>query len=671
VEGATVRWKTLIGLGASVDPPKTDTDSLGLAEARFTLGPEVGAYSVEASIEGSGSKAVEFSAEAILAPSLSVVPPGPAEGGDTVLLVGSNFSSVPSKNVVTFSRVRGWVVSSSASELRVVVPNCLIPRKYEVRVQVGALATPPMELEVSGVPATLLLEPGQDLVMDASEAFGCFHLPFESGSLYLVMPHSTSTVDGGSHEYALIGLTGDGVHPSLSAPLRAAAGAVRAGPSSAGGDPPGSRFERSLDARDRWHEHLRRKEAEIWAEWREKSWAAGAADLGAPGPLRLPELGEKRVFTVLNPEDKFDRITAHLRHVTGHSLVYVDEAAPGGGFTNEDFSALALEFEDPIYPTVTGIFGSESDLDQNGRVIILLTPAVNRLTPPGSDGYVGGFFYGLDLLTGRSGSNEGEVFYAMVPDPSGDEGPVISRFTALATIPSVLAHEFEHMVHFNQRMLLGGAESTESLWLSEALAQMAEDLVGEAFEISSQLTKARQYRAGNWHRAVRFVRDPGRVSLLASLPPGTLAERGAGWLFLKQVYGRFKPENMLAVLARSPLSGTENVSAATGLEWNELVTDWAGSLYLDGTEAPVRPGLQVAGVDLRVSLSEGIGSYPLEVNPFGASTASLSSTLWPSAPNYFLVSPPGAGGIVISAGGGGGGLPEGPLGLQVLVVRLL
>ena len=34
--------------------------------------------------------------------------------------------------------------------------------------------------------------------------------------------------------------------------------------------------------------------------------------------------------------------------------------------------------------------------EANDRVIIIFTPAVNRLTEPGSDGFVGGFFYGLD-----------------------------------------------------------------------------------------------------------------------------------------------------------------------------------------------------------------------------------------------------------------------------------
>ncbi|MBT8398199.1 MAG: hypothetical protein KJN92_14600, partial [Gemmatimonadetes bacterium] len=582
----------------------------------------------------------------------------------------ANFSASPEENVVTFSGIRGRVASSSPGQLEVEVPSCLLPRNYELRVRVGALSTEGANLTVAGDPASLDLSPGEDVVVDASEGLGCLHLPFESGSLYLVVPHSTSTVGGGVHGFSLTGLTGDGFSPETP---KNPVGPSRSPSTSSSSIPEWARNQRqvrSLEARDRWHERLRLHEARLWAEEGAELSVPKPGIPAPPGPDRLPELGDKRVFRVLNAQDKFDKVTARLQHVSGRSLIYVDENAPSGGFTPNDLASLALEFEDPIYPVVTGAFGSESDLDQNERVIILLTPAVNRLTDPGSDGYVGGFFYGLDLLAGRSGSNEGEVFYAMVPDPTGSQGPAISRFTALSTIPAVLAHEFEHMVHFNQRMLLGKAETTEALWLSEALAQMAEDLVGETYALSHQVSKAHQYRLGNWIRAARFLENPGQTSVLASLPPGSLDERGAGWLFLKQVYGRATPENLLAALVSSTLSGPANVSAAVGLTWPRLLADWAGSLYLDGINLPVRPDLRVEGVDLRLVLSAFEGFYPLEVRFFGEQSASISGNLWSSAPNYFIINPPSGGGMAFSAGGPHGELPEKAMGLQVLVVRL-
>ncbi len=670
VEGAKVRWEIFDGTGATVDPPVSETDSLGLAAAQLTLGPTIGTYRVRAFVRGMDAPPVEFSAAAILVPVLDHVPSEPVQAGDTVLLEGSNFGLIPDQNVVTFSRVRGRVVSSSPTELRVEVPSCLLARDYQVRVQIGALITDPAVLGVAGGTSSLLLALGEDRVLDASEGLGCFHLPSAPGSLYLVVPHSTATVGGAEHGFSLVGLTSDGVFPTPTVPELFPAQAWEAPRAPAPAPAPGLIPDRVLDAQDRWDERLRALEAELLAEATPFP-PSQALEASRPiGPSLLPEIGDKREFKVLNLALEFDRVTARVRFVSEHSVVYVDEAVPNGGFTDLDLAALALEFEEPVRTAITGVYGPESDLDDNDRVVILFTAAVNRLTEPGSEGFVGGFFFGLDLLPGRSGSNGGEVIYAIVPDPAGQEGPVIGRTIALNTIPPVLAHEFEHMIHFNQRMLLRGAESQEALWLSEALAQMAEDLVGAVFEEDRQPSKAYQYRIGNWIRARRFLENPSRVSVLASLSPGTLAERGAGWLLLKQISGRPGQEDLLGLLASSTLSGTENLTESVGLGWTELVADWAGALFLDGTDVPVRPELGVAGLNLRVALSESDGAYPLRAQALGERSTLYSGYLWPSAPDYFIISPPAGGGFVLSASGLMGGPPEAAMGLQFLVVRL-
>ncbi|MCJ7629625.1 MAG: IPT/TIG domain-containing protein, partial [Longimicrobiales bacterium] len=667
VEGAKVRWQIFEGVGATVDPTVVDTDSLGMAVAQLTLGVALGTYRVQASVRGMESSPVDFSAEAILVPGLDHVPAQPVQAGDTILLQGSNFGLLPDKNVVTFSGVRGRVISSSPTELRVEVPGCLLARGYQLRVRIGALTTDPADLMVAGGGSSLLLDRGEDLVLDASRGFNCFHLPSAPGSLYLAVPLSTSTLGGTDHGFSLVGLTADGLFPAPSVPAPV--------PAREWGLVPflGSGFtmEGVLDAQDRWDEGLRSLEAELLTSAAPLSPPSQLLKTGQPAEVSpLPELGEKRTFKVLKVDGGFARVAARVRYVSDHALVYVDEKVPSGGFTEQDISDLAREFEEPVYPTITGAYGAESDLDDNDRVIILFTAAVNRLTPPGSDGFVGGFFFGLDLMEGRAGSNEGEIFYAMVPDPAGEEGPAIGRYTALTTIPAVLAHEFEHMVHFNQRMLLKGAESSEGLWLSEALAQMAEDLVGEVFDRARQPSKAYQYRVGNWIRARRFLEGPSQVSVLASLPPGTLAERGAGWLLLKQLSGRPDQEGLLGTLASSTWTGTANLTRAMGQGWEELAADWAGALFLDGTGVPVRPELGVSGVNLREVLAESDGRYPLRPLTFGERSTLFSGTLWSSAPNYFIISPPAGGGVTLSATGPMGGLPEAAMGLRVLVVRL-
>ena len=148
IEGAKVQWEISGGLGGTVDPPFSDTDSLGLAAAQFRLGTTLGTYRVQASVRGMESPPVEFSAEAVLAPELSEVPSDPVQAGDTIPIRGSNFHRDPVQNVVTFSGVRGRVVSSASADLMVEVPQCLSARDYEIRVRIGDLTTDAVLIDV-------------------------------------------------------------------------------------------------------------------------------------------------------------------------------------------------------------------------------------------------------------------------------------------------------------------------------------------------------------------------------------------------------------------------------------------------------------------------------------------------------------------------------------------
>lgn len=668
-QGARVDWVIFNGVGGILDPQSSVTDGFGLASTELTLGPGLGAYRVRASLRGSQEVSVDFRADAILIPELTSVPSSPVVSGDTIVVGGANFSAFVDRNVVTFSEIRGRVISVQPLELAVEVPPCLPKRTVEVKVRIGELSTQGLPLAVKRGSTSLSLEAGEDIDLDASLGLSCVYLPSAPGVHYLVVPHSTGTVAGGIYAYSLLGLTTDGASPS----------AEERGEEAAEEQAPWqiqqSRAPSATGAQDRWEEQVRSLEGEAILRAHESSpvWEPRPAPASTARAV-LPSLGDKRDFKVLNQtqgfEQGFDKVTATVRLVTEHSIVYVDDAAPANGFTTGELAQLAGEFDDPIHPAVTGTFGMESDLDQNGRVIILLTPAVNRLTEPGSDGFVAGFFYGLDLLVGQEGSNEGEIFYALVPDPDGLVGPPRSRSLVLNTVPAVLGHEFEHMVHFNQRILIGGASSQDALWLSEALAQMAEDLVGAAFETLGDPERAYQYWAGNWSRARRFLMEPSQVSVLASVSPGTLAERGAGWLLLKQLSSQPELEGLLGMLVRSTRTGVDNLTVQAGRNWRDVMRDWVGSLYLDGTTVPVRAGLRVPGVDLREILSDFDGSYPLKPDSLGGASFYRSGSLWSSAPDYFIITPPPSGGLALSATGQEGRPPELAMGLQVLVVRL-
>jgi hypothetical protein len=400
-------------------------------------------------------------------------------------------------------------------------------------------------------------------------------------------------------------------------------------------------------------------------------WRGRGASLTSDEPSSSePQLGDRREFNVLNSSNTFDKVNAVIRRITPHALVYLDEDAPAGGYLETDLDLFAAFFEDYIYPTVTEGFGGESDLDGNGRVIILLTPAVNRLTSDETEGFIGGFFFGVDLMPASSGSNNGEIFYAVVPDAAGAQGPALPRATVMAAVPAILAHEFEHMVHFNQRILLGQAGSQEALWLSEALAQMAEDMVGWQFLRDNEVNEAERFWAGNHARAKRYLQEPAPVSVLASLPPGTLAERGAGWLFLKCLSEQDGREGFLKSLTTSTLTGVSNVTQASGKGWGSLLADWFGGLFLDGLNVSQRPELQCDGIELKDVIKEVDGTYSLKAENPGDGSFARQVTLASSAPSYFLLFPPASGGVALGVSGPDGRRPETAMGLEVLVVRM-
>jgi len=142
-------------------------------------------------------------------------------------------------------------------------------------------------------------------------------------------------------------------------------------------------------------------------------------------PAQLPAAGSIRQFAVVSSFDSknptFATVGARLAYVGSNVLVYVDTLSPTNGFTPDQLTAFSQLFDQTLYPIDVAAFGSPSDIDGNQRVIMLLTPVVNALVTKAdceTCGYVGGFFDGFDLVSNSVNSNHGEVFYAVVPDPS-------------------------------------------------------------------------------------------------------------------------------------------------------------------------------------------------------------------------------------------------------------
>jgi IPT/TIG domain-containing protein len=625
VRGLVVNWRVVQGAGSDLTDASSATDSTGLAVTRIKLGSALGDYRIEATFPGLFEKPATFTLHTAPVPSITSIEPQSARAGETVVIRGKNFSAIQDVIAVFFDGLRATITASSVGELRAIVPPCVSTRQAQVRVVLGSLTSLPASLDVHGENGSpLQLSVGEVRHFADPASASCVRLPEKpAGAAYLVVTQNAGS--DGRHQltFQLAGVTG-----SLDAPaLYPAAGVARARP---------------LSAAEAWEVRLRNRESELLRQGVKHPPLITAARLNHT-TVFAPVLGATRGFNVTDTRGSIKRVVGVVRAVGTHSIIYQDRNAPDGGFTDGELAELARLFDDPIHSTDLAVFGEPSDIDANGRVLVLLTPATNELTLPGEKGYVAGYVNSDDLnFCDPNGDfpcsgNSGEVIYTVVPDPEGKHGLKHTSAQLLRKMPSVLAHEFQHLVHFNQRALR--ALPAEAPWLMEALAHSAEDTVGGVLLQRGDEMRAQLFRRENYLRAAYFLSDPASVSILGE-HGGTLEERGSGWLLLKYLTGHFGAD-VLARLTQSTDRGTATVSDVTGTPWNVLLSRWAIALHsavAQGSVAPLDPRYRYTNLELyRALATVDTQARPFQPQALAFSNFVLRGTLPDGGASYALL----------------------------------
>jgi hypothetical protein len=611
----TVSWRVVTGT-ATLTSPVSTTDGNGVASAFVRVANDLATSTIEASVSKLSGSPARFTVRAVDAPVMNTLAPGSARAGDTITITGTNFSPVAADNAVLFSGFRGNIVSASATQMRVVVPLCVPARTLDVQVLLGAVAGNALPLAVTSSTTTALeLARGDTRTFADPAELACFRLPAVANFSVLLMPQNASEVIGSFTVFELAGLTG--------------------------ATPVGSVVEKPslhVTPEDSWEMSIRRKERELLqgpvAASRPQYSASSAANCPKPA-----QIGDRCDFQVINKDDDFERVTAEVKAITTHAIVYQDIRTPAeSGLTTDDFNRLGAVFDDPIYSTDVALFGQPSDYDSNGKIFILLTPVVNALTPSSSTtSFIAGFFYGCDLLArgSCSGSNEAEIFYALTTDPNMQFSARRTRTDVMNSLPAVLAHEFQHMINFAQRN-----KTQDVLWLAEGLAHHAEDAVADVYEARGDGVSAAQFRAQNTTRANRYLRATSSVSLLASDDASSLELRGAAWLFVKYLTEQHGNQ-ILAKLTSSTQTSVSNVTTQTGKTWSTLMADWGIALWAD--DAPelagvtLRRELTYPSVNLRQRLKNFDASYPLKPTVYGFIDFIERETIPASSQAYVIV----------------------------------
>ena len=188
--------------------------------------------------------------------------------------------------------------------------------------------------------------------------------------------------------------------------------------------------------------------------------------IAVPLSVEAVYIGELKDFFVDKTYDVSEReeISAFLLKIGPEVYYYAEEdwwnllTRTQRNEVSSKIEILDTEFHQNIYSTLTSAFGGEWNpgIDNDSRITVLFHPMIND---------AGGY------------TNYGDEYFK-VQNPSSNEREMVYLNTDFITIPilkSLLAHEFVHLITFNQKEILHNV--SEEIWLNEARAEYASTLL--------------------------------------------------------------------------------------------------------------------------------------------------------------------------------------------------
>jgi hypothetical protein len=259
----------------------------------------------------------------------------------------------------------------------------------------------------------------------------------------------------------------------------------------------------------------------------------------------LPEPGSTRTFRMLDLKGTGgSNLSAELIYIGKHTLAYVEQMPTPTDQTQ--LQQIISAYESHVIDRVTQHFGVGSDVDDNGRVILLFSPRLN------ASKLAVGFFAASDLMQRtpeNPDSNEAEILYLGLPE---DNDP---NFT-ISSLAATSCHEMTHLIHFGRKTLPHLADPEpiyEEVAVSEGLAHLAEDLCGY------------NRTGGNLAFVARFLKSASSTSLDGISLNGqgdTVERRGVMYLFMRFVLEQYGLRSLNNIM-RSDRVGLGNIATAT------------------------------------------------------------------------------------------------------------
>ena len=276
-------------------------------------------------------------------------------------------------------------------------------------------------------------------------------------------------------------------------------------------------------------------------------------------------LSEDRVFyaQMINNGNTYGwfNIPAHLLKVSDNLAIYLQNSQKVSAYA---LNKLIQEF-DYYYTSMTNIYGTHSDIDANGKIIILLMD-INKTKDKGNQ--VLGYFNPSDM----HGNNKGEILYMDISNANNKTD------NAIGTI----IHEFQHLINYSY--VISGERNEMSSWLNEALSESTSILFNKA-TVESRIAgfnNINYYCFYTWDIPTN-ISNNNKNNTHVNYPSASV--------FMHWLYQKKGSNEIFKTIASSKelgdynkvLSAAKGISGLGGATWDSLLLDWMSEIVTNGS----------------------------------------------------------------------------------------
>jgi hypothetical protein len=295
---------------------------------------------------------------------------------------------------------------------------------------------------------------------------------------------------------------------------------------------------------------------------------------GCGEPADLETLPSGSFWSQRLTDNKWYSVKAVEVYSAEHCVVYVAEDQRSR-VPDSKARAAAEEFESNVYGLITENFGPPSDVDENGKIIILLLDIIDDDSP---DSYTAGYFQAHHSLSGPSYSHSNRADMIFMDTNPGNPGTETFNMT--------LAHEFQHLVNFNRTYIEGGGKQFDE-WINEGLSSAAEYLyLKKKTPASPHVTRKIDHYKDDSDDDIR--NGVNFVTWTPSYAKNPYSSYATVYLFFQWLRIQTDPDlssvNIYKKIFESPNMDYQAVAGAVepalGKDWSEILQNWFKANYL-------------------------------------------------------------------------------------------